>query len=251
MSAKRPKPLPALPPEPTGHGAGLRLPGPRNGWRAFLGEVGIIVLGVLIALGAEQLVQNLNRQADLRELRAALDDEVAYGLETYAYRTAQDRCLDARLTELEAWLESARSGRPRQLVGEISAPHSAPAGTSVWDSADPNVVAFMPMRTKLAYAAIYDEFANNEVQRLDERMTWLQLAEFDGATELDHHDQMRLRGLITRARWRARNFTDNTQDITDIARPIGIRKGENQQAFLTPATFAALCKPILARGEVR
>ena len=32
------------------------LPKPIHGWRAFWGEVGIIVLGVLIALGAQQLV---------------------------------------------------------------------------------------------------------------------------------------------------------------------------------------------------
>ena len=31
----------------------IHLPKPLHGWRAFLGEVGIIVLGVLIALAAE------------------------------------------------------------------------------------------------------------------------------------------------------------------------------------------------------
>ena len=30
----------------------IHLPKPLHGWRAFVGEVGIIVLGVLIALGA-------------------------------------------------------------------------------------------------------------------------------------------------------------------------------------------------------
>ena len=32
----------------------FHLPKPLHGWREFLGEVGIIVIGVLIALGAEQ-----------------------------------------------------------------------------------------------------------------------------------------------------------------------------------------------------
>ena len=35
----------------------FHLPKPLHGWREFAGEVGIIVLGVLIALGAEQLVE--------------------------------------------------------------------------------------------------------------------------------------------------------------------------------------------------
>ena len=40
---------------------------PLRGWRAFLGEVGVVVLGVLLALGAQQLVQDVQmrwHQAD-------------------------------------------------------------------------------------------------------------------------------------------------------------------------------------------
>ena len=39
----------------------FHLPKPLHGWREFAGEVGIIVLGVLIALGAEQLIQTFTR----------------------------------------------------------------------------------------------------------------------------------------------------------------------------------------------
>ena len=50
----------------------VHLPKPLHGWRAFVGEVGIIVLGVLIALAAEQLVQNGHEQAEARDaVRAA------------------------------------------------------------------------------------------------------------------------------------------------------------------------------------
>ena len=37
----------------------IHLPKPLHGWRALIGEVGIIVVGVLIALGAEQLLKPL------------------------------------------------------------------------------------------------------------------------------------------------------------------------------------------------
>ena len=36
----------------------MRFPAPVHGWRAFAGEVGTIVLGVLLALGAQELVQS-------------------------------------------------------------------------------------------------------------------------------------------------------------------------------------------------
>lgn len=215
---------------------------PSRGWRVLSGEVGIIVLGVLIALGAEQAVKTLNQRSEMRELRAAVDNEIAYGLGTYEARLAQDDCVEARLDELARWLQGWREGKPQRLVGSISAPRSGPPRTSVWASRDPGVVAQMPLDVKLAYGAIYDDFANNEVQRLDERMTWLALAEFDGAEVLDNNSMMRLQGLIARAHWRAENITSNAIELSVAAKDMGIQP---QRDRYPAAEVAALCKPIL------
>ena len=215
---------------------------PLRGWRQLSGEVGIIVLGVLIALGAEQIVRTLNQRSEVRELRAAVDNEIGYGLGTYDARLKQDVCLEARLAELGQWQQSWRDGRPKMLAGTISAPRSGPPRTSVWASRDPEVMSHMPLQVKLAYGSIYDEFANNEVQRLDERMTWLALAEYDGADQLDVASLMRLRGLITRARWRANNITDNAAYIAELAKQIGIKP--HPDGFPAAET-ADLCRPIL------
>jgi hypothetical protein len=45
----------------------FHLPKPLHGWREFAGEVGIIVLGVLIALGAEQAVERLHHRVEVDE----------------------------------------------------------------------------------------------------------------------------------------------------------------------------------------
>jgi len=74
-------------------------------------------------------------------------------------------------------------------------------------------------------------------------MTWLALAEFDGATQLDNASMMRLQGLITRARWRASNITSNARFITDLAKKLNIEPAPD--AF-PAADVAALCKPMLA-----
>jgi hypothetical protein len=47
----------------------VHLPKPMHGWRAFAGEVGIIVLGVLIALGAEQVVQTIHERGEARDAK--------------------------------------------------------------------------------------------------------------------------------------------------------------------------------------
>lgn len=226
-------------------GMQLRLFERIRGWRKFGGEVGIIVLGVLIALGAEQALSTLNQRSELRELRAAVDNEIAYSLGTYDARLAQSACAEARLDELGQWLQGWRQGKPQQLIGTISAPRSGPPRTSVWASRDPEAMTHMPLKAKLTYGSIYDEFANNEVQRLDERMTWLELAEFDGADKLDNHSLMRLQGLITRAKWRADNISGNALYLTDLAKTLGIKS--QPDAF--PATdVAALCKPVLRKA---
>jgi ribosome modulation factor len=198
-------------------------------------------VGVLIALAAEQAINSANRRSDAQDFRAAVDAELSQGLATYVGRVAQAQCVDQRLNQLEQWLAGWREGRPKPLRAMISAPRSGPAGTSVWQTRDPDVVAHMPLALKLAYASLYDEMANYEVQRLDERMTWFELAEFDRAENLSAQDLMRLQGLITRARWRAGNITGAANEMIGQARKLGIRPATSVAAELP----AELCKAVM------
>jgi hypothetical protein len=59
----------------------------------------------------------------------------------------------------------------------------------------------MPLRTRLAYASIYDDLINYDIHRVDERNAWQQLGEFDDARELSGDDLMRLRGIVSKLRW--------------------------------------------------
>ena len=80
----------------------LKLPTPLNGWRAFAGEVGVIVLGVLIALGAQQVAQTVNERREASETRTTLTNEVEESLAILMLRRAAQPCIDRRLGELRA-----------------------------------------------------------------------------------------------------------------------------------------------------
>ena len=175
---------------------------PLRGWREFSGEVGVIVLGVLIALGAQQVVEAINWKREVAGLRDAVREEINLDLGTYPYRARQKPCIAARLDELQRWLDGWREGQGEKLLGPIEMTTSLVIRTNVWDSRDPDTFAHMPPNEKLEYSFLYSEFANNELHRFDEREAWIGLASFDGATFLDHQDQMRLQGLIFRARLR-------------------------------------------------
>ena len=222
----------------------FRLIRPLHGWRAFWGEVGIIVLGVLIALGAQQILEAINWRREVAGFRDSLREEIEVNLGSYPYRAQQKPCIAARLDELQRWLDSWRAGRPIKLQGTIGVAASRVIRTSVWESRDPGTFAHMPRAEKLEYAFLYDEFANNELHRLDERNAWFDLTSFDGATLLDHQDQMRLQGLIGRARLRDERIDSNAQRFIKRAAD---KSGLTPRPVPDPPAYDPnLCRRILA-----
>ena len=216
---------------------------PPHGWNAVAWELGIVTVGVLIALAAQQLVDDMHWRGELRDFRKAVRTEISNNLATYNYRDGQNRCAGARLDELQRWLDSWRAGRPLRLTGRIAQPTALIVRTTVWDSRDPETFARMPLDEKLAYGGLYTEFANAEVHRLDERATWVELGDYDGATELDRHDLMRLQGLITRARLRLRRITGNAGRFMKRAADIGIRPVPDPT---WPPPEPDICRAVLA-----
>ena len=216
---------------------------PPHGWNAVAWELGIVVLGVLIALGAQQIAENFHWRRELADFRVALRAEASDDLGTYVYRNGQNRCVAARLDELQRWLDSWRAGRPSRLTGPIGVPASLIVRTNVWDSRDADTIAHMPLDEKLEYGYLYTEFANNEVHRLDERGAWLELASFEGATDLDHQDLMRLQGLIVRARLRDFRMTDNARRFSRRAAQMGLTPRIDPD---WPRPLSEICRRILA-----
>src|SRR6476646_9139193 len=100
----------------------FRLPKPLHGWRAFAGEVGIIVIGVLIALGAEQVVEDWHWKNEVATERQSLRDEATHSLNAIGSRERQQSCVDARLREILKLLQLHGRGEPFRILGEIGRP---------------------------------------------------------------------------------------------------------------------------------
>jgi hypothetical protein len=94
---------------------------PIHGWREFLAEVGIIVVGVLIALAAEQAVEALHWRHQVHEGRKAIREELALSAYFAQERAAVGKCLEDRLAFLQARVDAAGDrweGQPwRRLQG--------------------------------------------------------------------------------------------------------------------------------------
>jgi hypothetical protein len=96
----------------------VKLPKALHNWREVAGEIAIIVVGVLIALFFEQIVQRWDWQRKIGAAEAAMQREIFWddGPEMVV-RAAIEPCIDAQLDAIRA---SVEAGKPRaEIVGRI------------------------------------------------------------------------------------------------------------------------------------
>ena len=223
----------------------FHLPKPLHGWREFMGEVGIIVIGILIALGGEQLVEDWRWHRDVRDFRAAVNSEVEFNLEAGDYRVRQSPCVERRLAELERWSAQLHSARPTPLVREIAYPWRIYPDVSVWNSRGADLPAHVPKEARLAYSDLYDLFLSQWKLVESERDTWLSLNGYNRTTRLGPSDLIRLDELIYRAKALDRQIADSQKDFDHDAGILRLRPsfgGWASQIVPPPADF---CKPLL------
>lgn len=133
--------------------------GPIHGWRAFFGEVGIIVLGVLIALVAEQTVEAMNWRERAGAEREALHAEARENLGAVALRLDQNGCVANRLHALEVVFQHHARHEPLGLRSAVGRPLRYTGSTNVWKlAAADQAVSHMPLREQIAISQAYDNY---------------------------------------------------------------------------------------------
>lgn len=216
-----------------------------QGWRHFAGEVGIIVIGVLIALGAEQAAESLHWKGQVKDARIALDAELAHSVGAYEHRRQQSPCVERRLDELDQWVRQWSRGRREALGGPIGRIAGFNTWKGVWEVTQSGQVAsHIPLKDRLAYARIYDLLASYAENRSLEREAWFVLRDYDEAEHLEHQDIVRLRGALARARYLNRLIGQYAGNgfILDTAAELGVNP--KKLAGTDLVAEAELCRAI-------
>lgn len=152
---------------------------PREGWRTFAGEVGVIVLGVLIALGAQQAVDAWNRHQDRAFTEAALRDEIGVDAMMAFERLVIETCLRDRIAGLAAKIVATNDRwradpldvhsptyRAFALPGAYRTPNRQ-WSRAAWNTAvESGVLNTMDRNRVAALASLYDQVA--ELQLVQE-----------------------------------------------------------------------------------
>jgi len=223
----------------------FHLPKPLHGWRELAGEVGIIVLGVLIALGAEQIVETLHWRSEVADARRALDREVAYNLGAIAKRQAEGPCIDRRLQEIRGLLAASSSGLAPEARVPLGQPQLWRPRTNAWQSAMAGQVAErMPLATRLGYAQLYDAFQWYAQKASDETDAWSVLGELDDPGVLSSADLANVRQARSRAQVAADKMNANLPRFVTTARELGIAPGPVEETPLTAQEIKELCRPL-------
>jgi len=83
-----------------------------HSWRELLTEIGVIVIGVAIALAAEQAVEWFHWRNEVAQARVALVEEITLNnREFFARRIASEPCLSRQVQEADAILADLEAGR--------------------------------------------------------------------------------------------------------------------------------------------
>jgi hypothetical protein len=146
----------------------FHLPKPLHGWREFVGEVAIIVLGVLIALGAESAVQSMEWRDKVGAAVADMNNELGSGDGPEAYeRLALHDCAASQLDRIRAAVERGDRAESRKLIDRFWVPNRT------WDSLardaanTADVAAHMPHERMFQYRIAYEMVP--DMQRLAEK----------------------------------------------------------------------------------
>lgn len=219
----------------------IHLPKPLHGWREFAGEVGVIVLGVLIAIALEQLVETVHWNNQVREAQTALHQEMAHTNKAFAFRVAAHDCIGARLTTLNAIIEHAARHDPQPRIGEIIPDIGNALSNNIWETGrSAQTLAHFGRDQLRLYGDYYMQVTNVQAFMGQEVEDWGILKVLKGDPDrLGPTDIAGLRVAINHATFENDIIASIAQEELDTARQLGVDVPPADRARL-----AELCRPL-------
>lgn len=206
----------------------LRLPKPLHGWRAFFGEVGVVVLGVLIALGASQFVTRREQRQLSRDARANVRAEIAESLGRMASRISIQPCVDRRIDEIAAALMAVDRGEPVQSFSWIGRPSYWTLSDARWQTASSSGATFLFDPDEQAqYSFIYSGIRDFEDHERIEQAAWAQLRSLTEIRHLEAPQRAYLTQALQAARFASFRMTLMFDLRSETARKLGIAPQAN------------------------
>jgi hypothetical protein len=202
----------------------IHKPKPVHGWREFISEIGIIVVGVLIAMALEQAVEWAHWRHEVSQGREHLREEIGFDEHTYIHRVDVAACVKGNLADLKRVIGDLQAGKHVDPVGEFKSPENGPVRHEIWSSLNAaQVLVHFPKNELKTYSQFYQYIQDDEYFMDRESRAWRQLHLLEGdPNSLSHQDISSLRVALGDAEEMSDGVAAVSQTQVDVGRSLGI-----------------------------
>lgn len=177
----------------------IHRPKPWHNIREFLKEYFIIVLGVLTALTAEQMVETWREHRQSLEAHEAMRAELAGNIASISQRAAISACAETRIAEIGALLDKAEKHQAFDAPSWIGEASSARIRT-IAEAESGRSSLFSPAEQR-QYSSVYSFFHSIDEEQGRERQAWVKLQPLEGRTSVPPEMITNLRQALAEARF--------------------------------------------------
>jgi len=218
----------------------LQLPKPLHGWREFAGEVGIIVIGVLLALCAEQIVQAAHQSQEAKQADDTIRSELNLNLGRLQSRMDIHACVNRRIEEIQALLDKAADNPEILTPSWIGRPQYWAFLSGRWEAESQAGRTALIDRQKLAeYGLMYAKMQDLLKEMTFEQSDWAKLRTLEHLKRIEPAAAFELNATLQDARYRNWRLALVTDQLFEQAKPLELHAAKNT----TPAS-KAICLPI-------
>jgi len=203
----------------------FHLPKPLHGWREFAGEVGIIVFGVLIALGEIGRAASRENRRLSEETRASIKQELQTGLASLSFRRDAEPCIGRRLGEvrqlIDGWGRTGSFKTPRW----IGAPPRLGVSLPRYDAASAaGRLALLSSDEQFRFGTVVTGLRTFQETQVAEASEWARLRELSAGPEaLSATDRSVIRAALQEASMLDYNMRSGAGQFLALAADYGLR----------------------------
>ena len=207
----------------------IHKPKPVHNWRELLTEIGVVVIGVCIALAAEQTVEWLHWRAQVAEAREVIATELVENIAGAIRRIRTNDCVEHRLDQLGTMLDASAKSGSLPPLGDINVPWRQTYPNGAWESVIASQTATHFPRQQLAdIASLYKVIARMEEFNSQELAPWNSLYAMVGpGRRLDAASEAKLRDALSQARTDSRSVVNLSVGLIDRVKSQHIRFGKD------------------------
>ncbi len=196
---------------------------PPHGWSAVVWELAIVTLGVLIALGAQQVVDDVHQRGEARDAEQAIRGELELNMAKLQARAAKKACVAKRLAELQALIDSAGpAGGAIETPSWIGRPQFWTMQTARWEAtAQAGRAALVPPDRLALYGSMYAYMRSVNAETAAEQDHWAKLRTLEHMQRLSPQMAFELDTTLQQARyidWRMSVWTAQLGSVFDRLR---------------------------------